>query len=333
MMLTDWVSNNCRFAASMNRNPPVKGQMISIPGDRATYILVEEVDQGTYANGGRWWQASGTDSDGNPRRFGAEDEIIKNKGWTTYSGPKSDFHRKRDEQRAQEAEQRKQRGLADEFGKAFPFKPRQLLTVKPEASEHQMLGAFVDNHVRVDSVDYSGKVVTVSVVGMDDMRVAVPAAELAKYTEPALPPSAANVRVRTPRGVMTLEGMVDEMPTLAEYVRGGNVEAIASAVYPNANKGRGFESFLGDMGRLGVPDGSMKEGVHYRINNTADPLAYLTGEVILRPVGGRIPDSVLEEIRPMLVERDSDLRPGRDGSVYIYNNPLFRAVVALGVWN
>lgn len=116
------------------------------------------------------------------------------------------------------------------------------------------------------------------------------------------------------------------MSKLAELVAGGFVRAKAQ-VYINSNDGKGLAVFEQDMLKNGF---SNLTDEHYEVNEaTTDALRPYTGSVWF----SHLTDEVRAEILPMMEERGSKEYVEKSGEVRVYNNPLFRLVVSLGVWN
>ena len=324
------------------RLPPSNGRMISIPGDRSQYVLVERVEEGRYATGEGWWKAYGTDDKGEPRTISSDDELVKARGFQNYGGPRSEFHVQREQRLKGEQEQKRRQAAEASFLSKYKIKPGQVREVLDSAREHPEMGAFLKTKVRVMSIDYQFEKVKMCSEESPDLCLEVPAALAAAYTISALPAAAASITVSLPSGEkLSLGDLIERIPDLSGYVSQGLVGARAM-VYVNAKGGRGEDVFEAHMGQLGAQP---EEGVHYVLNDTGEagvkePYFAYTGEVILRPIDlgdGRrgIPKDVLDEIRPLIDPRGSQMRAGTEGGeqvVKIYNNPLFRAVVGLGVW-
>lgn len=116
------------------------------------------------------------------------------------------------------------------------------------------------------------------------------------------------------------------MSKLAELVAKGFVRAKAQ-VYVNASNGKGLAVFEQDMFKNGF---SNPTDEHYAVNEaTTDALRPYTGAVWF----SHLPEDVRQEIMPMMEERGSKEYVEKSGEIRVYNNPLFRLVVSLGVWS
>lgn len=113
------------------------------------------------------------------------------------------------------------------------------------------------------------------------------------------------------------------MLALAEMISKGFVR-IKATVYVHAPGG--MAAFIDDMRKQGantVPVDS------YEMNDAqTNALRPWTGAVWF----SNLTDEVRAEIKSMMDERGSQEMIERNGEIRIYNNPLFRTIVALGIW-
>lgn len=338
-----WIAKNCRFAqgtvAGPGRNPPTKGQYVTIPGDPTVIFIDQRPEQGQLATGERWWTARGTNERGERVVLKHDDQAIKDRGWATHRGPEPEYfaeERKRKQRRREEEEQTRR---VSDFRERFRMKVNTLLDLKDEASSHPELGAFVGHQLRVTDIDYAEPAsVTACVADEPDLCVTVTAAELSSFAEPSLPPTAAALPVRTPYGE-TLGDLVNGIPSLADMVAAGKTGAQA-IVYVNANHGRGWESFVAHMKALGQDADALTEGMHYTLNHAPTPMSPWSGKVFIQTDSGELPPEVRTEVAPLLEAalkakgKESETHVMPDGTtLWWWSNPLFRAVVGLGAWS
>jgi hypothetical protein len=320
---------------------PEINKTISIPGIPG-YFLINRIS----SLGGGDWRADAEDSAGHPKVLFSTEEPIKTKGWQNYTGKVSLEHQNKIDDELMFSKNKQeataQATARKTFESKYPFRQNQTLEVGPEAGSHRELGAFVDNKIIIRRIDFATEIITIGWLEDPNFIIDIKAGELATLAKPSLPKVADNIPVTAPsRERMSLSKMVEQwpIPTLTEYINSGGVIAKAE-IFTDYAGGQGVEKFKTLIEGLGVDFNNLSPNEHYVLKTQGGMERYgpFAGKVFINPTkmpDGRIsiPETVIDEVRPYAESRGSDLKKLQNGTIQIYNIPLFLAVVGMGTWS
>ena len=329
-----WVHANCRFAVF---NPPQRGDRIELPNRPGQYYLVTDRPQtGSDPRGQGFWQTRVKDQEGREQMLSSD----RVPSWSHFKGPNYQWHDQELQQRQMDQKRKEQQQQVGQFEQAYRFQDGQVLrervppmVLKVKEGAPGDMGAFVNERVGVVGVDYTSGNVTIAPMGMDDMQVTVPAAQLMQFAEPAVAAGAAKQKVTLQDGTKTdMEHLLGMTPEFNKAVLRGQVQA-ATQIYQNySNKsGGGIDQYMREMMAMGFEPNES----HYKLNSTEQKFDPSGGKENLRGawqstlrIAPPVSPGMMEEI--MRIAPRSQIKGTPQTGLTVHSNPLYKNMVALG---